>query len=371
MDEATTQEQLGVFLDLFHHCTATVTSSLYYAGVLCGLIVFPIYAVVLLRGHTRKYMDKVLSEISDRDPWLWATLRGKDMFETDKPFDWIQDLCQWQTRYHHVRVFFGSPDLEAKCIQATNALLNVFMSWSDDLRDLPPAKRGRLVDLLTELKKRSEEPEIDRLLKILTAPEDPFAWIRALNVKAQNMRSWFDFLAGIDAPGDLAPAAAAAHGEATREKTAMALLVLARDDCPFPRETGEFLRGLHLRTAGPLRITAIHVDKALGKEGKLVDSLKDLLEGNPQLRRLREHPAWRKFVMAFGKTPLAALESVPEDDVAALRKRHHALGAALQKAPARDPAAVCRRKELDLAWETVQVLCEEGLLKLPLVGSGG
>jgi hypothetical protein len=371
MDElATTQEQMGAFLGLFHQCTGTVTSALYYAGILCGLIVFPIYAVILLRRHTRKYMDKVLSEISARDPWLWATLRGKDMFETEKPFEWLQDLCQWQKRYHRVRVFFGSPDLEGKCIQATGALLNVFLSWSADLRDLPAAQKGRLVTLLTELKKHAAEPDIDRLLTVLTAPEDPFAWIRAMAKAAREMQSWFDFLAGVGLPADLTAAAAAAYGEATREKTAMALLVLARDDCPFPVEIDTFLRGTHARAAGPLRIAAIHVDKALGKDGRLVDSLKDRLEGSPHLRRLREHPAWHKFVVGFGKTPLAALEGRPEDDAAALRRRRQTLVAALSAAPAHDPATVRRRKELDLAWDTLQVLLEEGLLRLPLTGSG-
>jgi len=359
MDPVTTQEQMTSFLGLLSHATGSVYSALYYAGVFIGFIVFPIYGVVLLRRQTRKYMEKILSEIAERDPWLWAAAQGMDMFDTERPFRWLEDLCRWQARYHGVKIFFGSPDLEAKCIQATKALANVFLSWAQDVNKLKPDKKERLVGLLQRLNERSADPDIGKLLALISSPDDPLQWIQDLRKDADEIRSWYDMLEALDLPSDTKPEEAAAKGHATKQEIAKALLVFARKEVPCRGELHTFLRALHQHSTGTVRITAIHVDKALGAKGELLAALKDMLEGadaGTDLQKLKQHPAWQKFVIAFGHTPFEVLEAHPEDGFASLQSKYRArIGQVPQE-------AAQERKSLDLAWDVILLLRKDRLL---------
>lgn len=369
MDALTTQGQMHEFLGLCRQVIGSLHTALYCAGVLVGFIIFPIYGVVLLRRRTRIHMENVLDEIAEGDPWLWAAGHGKATFRADRPLQWLQDLCQWQARYHGVKIFFGSPDLEAKCIQVTSALVDVFLSRSYEFRKMPAPRKEKLVELLRQLKKWSVDPELEKLLTLLTARADPLESIRNLSDKICTVKSWSDFLERLRLPSHLSPQEAVDHEPRSRELLTAALLLFARPDCPCADQCESLLHALRRRSAGPLQLTSIRVDQAIEADGALVASLRQLFDATASAAppgsdaaRLQEHAAWRRFVLAFRESPFEVLQAEPGDGFAALRAKHHRLSSACRARSGDQPAAVRQQKRLDLAWEVVMLLNRDRLL---------
>jgi len=362
MADPSTQSQFLLFLQFLRHCTGTVNGALFYAGILAGLIAFPIYAVVLIRRHTRVYMDQVLMAIAERDPWLMTVGHGEGVFATEEPFEWLQDLCKWQARYHGVRMFFGSPDLEAKCIQVTKALLAVFLSWADNIKLLSREKQERLIDLLNRMKKRSADPSIDRLLRLLGSSDDPLGWLRPIWEGSREMRTWETFLQEIEVPIYFSPTEAAAAVELTREKLAVSMFLFSRKNLSFRQEIEEFLSVVHELAGQTVRLNAVLVDRMVGAKGALVSSLRAVVEGDPELSKLQQHPAWQQYVLAFGATPLAALNAAPADSFRALRKKFNQRMHEIHVGDVRGQSAVEAAKSVDLAWQALLVLKKDGLV---------
>lgn len=361
-DIPSTQGQFWFFIELFREFTQTVTSALYYAGVFIALLVVPICAVVLMRRRVRRRMEAVLDDIAAWDPWLRATIRDGTTLSYNRLLPWLTALCKWRTRYRGVRVIFGMPDLEAKVIQLTKALVAVLLTRTHELRELSADDRQRLTALLRRLLTRKDDPAIRKLLELLTAANDPWAGLRQLQTLADGILSWPDFISAMGAPSLSTPAEAAAHGELDRTRLPLALFLFARKACSFHDDVSKFLQAVHQRWGIDLRTHTVRVDKFLQAEGQLINAVRLLLARDLTIERYGNHPAWRRFVVAFGQSPLAALGANPDDDFAALRThyRHRMLAVHPDLVKALDTTE--EAKAVTLAWQVVLALRKDGLL---------
>ena len=350
-------EAVGFLLTIvqfLRHCTKAIPTAMYYGGILAGILAFPTYAVVVMRRRTRARMEEVLAELATRDPWLQAAARGKGFFETDEPLRWLEDLCDWRKNYEGVRVFFGSPDLEAKCIQVTQALINVFLSWSSELKSLTPARRGRLIELLNRLHTDTPTTETQTLLHALQSQPQPLAWVNALWEEAESINSWDGFLKRAGLATDLSPIDAAEEAQGARETYALALLLYARETYPFREELKVFLRAACAKSHGLIRTLVPAVDSVLRLDGALVQSVRELVTKEAVASRYESHPDFRKFVMAFGESPFVSLGVSPDEDLETVRPKFRQLLAQAQAdAQEQKEGAFEKSKILQLAWGAV------------------
>ena len=94
----------------------------------------------------------------------------------------------------------------------------------------------------------------------------------------------------------------------------------------------------------------------------LTESPKVVASRKETLAKMLAHPAWQKYELAFGTTPLAALESRPGDRLKTVRKRFQKKMRELHAAPLLGPVAAEEAKAIDLAWQAVLVLRHDGLI---------
>lgn len=364
MEQTGTAGVLMVVAQLLRHCTRSIHSALFYGGLLAGAIAFPLYAIVLLRRHMQASMDKVLTELAERDPWLWAAVRGRRFFETEQPFEWLEDLCRWQKRYRGIRVVFGSPDLEAKCLHVTGALLQVLLSWSREFESLSPERRARLDALLEQVHGASAEALVTRLRRLLATRVDPLAWLGELAEEAEGIDTWSAFLRSTGMSRDLSPIQAADEAADDRETVALALFLLSREAFPFQEETKAFLRQCHTRSHDVVRNAALCVDQHLERHGTFVAVVRDVTEGGAQSARFESHPDYRKFVHAFGQSPFTFLGTSADEPVPVIREQfRQQLAQARSAARTGEDGAFERAKTLQIAWGTVCYLQKAGLLQ--------
>ena len=359
----TTSAELQVFIELFREFTNDASNALYYFGILTGIMVFPIYGVVLLRRHTRMRMENILTRIEEWDPWLWSSVRQESIFVNDRVLDWLDQLCVWQKRYRGLRLVFGMPDLEAKCIQLTRALLAVFLSHAYEIKDLTDRKRNELAGVLDRLKRIRPYPGVDRLQQHLSAPARAAADLDSLHRMAEEIHSWRSYLLRIGLPSHLPPEDVVLRPSFSEDHATIAVFLWARGGLGFREQLRSLLRAADRKFGQGMRSRVILADRLLGADGTLVAGVRHILLDSVKLDKFREAPAWRKFELAFSADPVEVLGADPEDDFSTMRKKYRRLMMNVHPDLSRDRDATEDAKALTLAWQVILKLRKKGVLK--------
>lgn len=350
---------------VFEYLTGSVPRALFLAGVMCGMFVFPIFAVIIIRRRVRERMSVVLEELADRDPWLISVSSKGTVFDVEKSVTWLRDLCKWYEKYSGIQRYFGAPALDSMCVQVTNELLNVYLSWSSEICKLPPESKRRLTAMLGQLKRYTDDDDLDTLLRVMGSADDPLAWFQPLRARAAELCDWKAFLKELDLADTSDPYDAGMNVSGNREQMALALALLADQTLAFRENLSAFVQILNHRFPRDLRVIACQLDQAFKGETQAVIALKRVQEGDTSsvAPEIREHPEWRQYVLAFGRTPLAALKSSPTDKFAALRKAFSKRMKEIQSQSLSSRKRTRDMQAVDQAWQVMLMLKAKGLWK--------
>jgi hypothetical protein len=364
MEPNPSREGFSLFLELFREFTQSVSDALYYSCIFIGMIVFPIYAVVLIRRGVRGRMENVLAKIARWDPWLWAAVRmgGRDLFEVDNAVHYLELLTNWRRRYRGVKFIFGLPDLEAKSIQLNRAILNVLLERIGDVQELPGEKKGKLKAVLEKLKLSEPDNRIGKILALIDQPRREQYSVAPWRNKIRDVKSWPDFLRLLSIPPHVQPGQVATHASFKLDYAIPALLLFSAAQAELRENLILLLGAVNGRHRLEFRRLVLETDFALSAGGGLIREIREALEPELKLARYGQSKAWVEYVVAFGQTPLQVLRAEAGDDYSALKKKYRRRIFETHPDRNKSPDAAEQARKVTLAWEVVEELRKRKLL---------
>jgi hypothetical protein len=362
MEAETTQKQFQLFLQFFGETTDTLYQAIYYSGLFIGLIIFPIYAIYLIRKNIKRRMDEMLREITQWDPWLWSRVTHGSVFYNDKAVKWLSFLCKNQTKYRGVMLAFGFPDIEAKSIQLTKAFLSVCLFRIHEIKNLPQERQDKIISLLQTLKKKSRYEDIDKIISLVNTPDEQEKRFQELHGKAARINNWKAFLYNLSLPLSFSPKEAAEDENISKDHIDMSLFLLAKNnkEPKLKEDLNEFIKTLHHRFVKELRIDAVHIDKYLNMDRRLQEILHEVISSeslNPVLEKCSKIMEWNEFISSFGISPVEFISGDPNQlEYRTLHENYSQKRRLFHRT-----ANIENLKELDIAWEVIQKLKRKGI----------
>ncbi len=223
--------------------------------------------------------------------------------------------------------------------------------------------------ILERLHDRTKSKFLGNVLRWLSETDrDDLTWIRA---KAHRLTAWPELLRAIYLPATLTPEEAACRSELRPQDMQLALLAYAHGRFSHAGDMERFLVVCARRFGKPFRQLVSRADFFLRAGQDFVDRIDELVTGKPiqkKKRRSVHHPfeanhKWQLFVRQSGRTPFMVLQANPGDSFAELKRRHRQSLMAVHPDRNASPMAAERTSVVNLAWEVIVDLQEQGLLE--------
>lgn len=320
-----TQSQFKIFADYIASICHNVQDAIYYFGIFIGFIVFPIYAVILIRKHTRMKMEQLLSEISQWDPTIWSRVSSGTVFDSDKPLLWLGSLNKWQHYSRKNILSFGMPDLHAKSIQLTKAILAVCVARVHEIENMHPKKKVVFIKLLKQLKKKNNYAEIDILLNKFHVKGEKLYDLSQLIEKSGNIKNWDNFTKYLDLSSMFSVKQISFHSNYDLDNFFLTLYLYAKSEGDFNENLSKLLLSTYFRYQNVFKIYTYEIDKYIEANGLFVNKIQSLLEELPvetkEFDKFKADEEWSKFLLAFDKNPFLLIEGSPKDSYQELQRK--------------------------------------------------
>ncbi len=320
-----TQSQFQVFADYFASICRNIQDAIYYFGIFIGFIVFPIYAVILIRKHTRMKMGQLLSEISQWDPTIWSTVSSGTVFDSEKPLLWLKNLAKWQNYSRKNILSFGMPDLHAKSIQLTKAILAVCVARVHEIENLHPDKKVVFIKLLKQLKKKKNYAEIDILLSKFDVKGEKLYDLAQLIEKLGNIKTWDDFTKYLDLSSMFSIKQISSHSNYGLDNFFLTLYLYGKSGGELNKNLSKLLLTTYFRYQNVFKIYTCEIDKYTEANGLFINNIQSLLEELPietkEFDKFKPDEEWSKFLLAFDKNPFLLIEASPKDSYQELQRK--------------------------------------------------